>query len=144
MLQTVSWVPMIAVAGTLVDAALSESALSPSHNLVHPRPVPWSQIIANVQRLINVTLHRQVPIVPFSQWFSQLDAVAHKSDFNVQNNPGVKLLEFFKGLNSVYSLGSLATDKMQAASETLRNAPSLEQADSDAWVRYWHESGLLT
>ncbi|KAL1679182.1 hypothetical protein EV122DRAFT_210432 [Schizophyllum commune] len=141
--QTVSWVPMDAVAGTLVDAALSESALSPSHNLVHPRPVPWSQVIANVQRSIDVTLHRQVPIVPFSQWLKQLNAVAHKSDVDVQNIPGVKLLEFFKGLNSAYALGSFATDKMQAASKTLRNASWLDQADADAWVRYWHESGLL-
>ena len=85
LMQTVSWVPMDAVAGTLVDAALSESALSPSHNLVHPRPVPWSQVIANVQRSIETTLQRKVPIVPFSHWLEQLDAVAHKSNVDVQN-----------------------------------------------------------
>ena len=85
LMQTVSWIPMDAVAGTLVDAALSESALSPSHNLVHPRPVPWSQVIANVQRSIEITLQRKFPIVPFSQWFEQLDAIAHKSDVDVQN-----------------------------------------------------------
>uniref|UniRef100_D8QLB7 Polyketide synthase-like phosphopantetheine-binding domain-containing protein n=1 Tax=Schizophyllum commune (strain H4-8 / FGSC 9210) TaxID=578458 RepID=D8QLB7_SCHCM len=83
--QTVSWVPMDSVAGILIDVALSENALLPSHNLVHPRPLPWSLVIDNVRQSVEATLNCHVPILPFSRWFEKLETVAHKSDVDVQN-----------------------------------------------------------
>ncbi|KAI4521215.1 acetyl-CoA synthetase-like protein [Schizophyllum commune Loenen D] len=141
--QEVTWLPMDAVAGTLLDAAFSRSALAPSHNIVHPRPIQWSQMIKNVQHSLKTVLQRDVPVVPFKDWFAKLETVASRHDVSAQDVPGVKLLQFFRGMSAGYGLGSFATGKMEAVSETLRNAEPLAQRDADAWVQYWKQSGLL-
>ncbi|KAL1718564.1 hypothetical protein EV715DRAFT_291172 [Schizophyllum commune] len=141
--QDVTWLPMDAVAGTLLDAAFSESILSPSHNIVHPRPIQWSQMIKNVQHSLKTLLQRDVPFVPFKDWFATLEAAASRPDVSTQDVPGVKLLEFFRGMSAGHGLGSFSTSKMEAVSETLRSAEPLAQSDADAWVKYWQESGLL-
>ncbi|KAL1690000.1 hypothetical protein GGG16DRAFT_103376 [Schizophyllum commune] len=141
--QDVTWLPMGAVAGTLLDATFSQSILSPSRNIVHPRPIPWSQMIAKVQHSLKTVLQRDTPIVPFKEWFAKLEAAARRPDVSAQDVPGVKLLEFFRGVSAGQGLGSFATGKMEAVSETLRNAEPLAQGLADAWVKYWKESGLL-
>ena len=152
---------MDAVAGTLLDAAFSPRSLAPSHNIVHPRPVPWTSVIKNVQTSIKKVLKGDLPIVPFKDWFAKLEELANKPDVSAQDvvsrlsptlystvsdvfrQPGVKLLEFYRGVSSGHGLGSFATGKMEEVSETLREVKPLGQHDSDAWVQYWRESGLL-
>ncbi|KAL1718570.1 hypothetical protein EV715DRAFT_291179 [Schizophyllum commune] len=141
--QEVTWISMDAVAGTLLDAAFSPRSLAPSHNIVHPRPVPWTSVIKNVQTSIKKVLNRDLPIVPFKDWFAKLEELANKPDVSAKDVPGVKLLEFYRGMSSGHGLGSFATGKMEEVSETLRSVKPLGQQDSDAWVQYWRESGLL-
>ncbi|KAL1743867.1 hypothetical protein HDZ31DRAFT_39949 [Schizophyllum fasciatum] len=141
--QEVTWVPMDAVAGTLVDTALSPDLLAPSYNVVHPRPVSWSSVIGAVQRALAYAIQRDVPIVPFSEWISKLEAAASQSGVNAEDIPGVKLLEFFRGFSAGSGLGIFATSKIQAASKTLHDVTALDQTDTDAWVAYWHETELL-
>ncbi|KAI5827846.1 acetyl-CoA synthetase-like protein [Schizophyllum commune Tattone D] len=141
--EGVTWLPMDAVAGTLLDAAFSQSTLLPSHNIVHPRPIQWSQMIKNVQHSLKTVLQRDVSVVPFQDWFAKLEATASQPDVSAQDVPGVKLLEFFRGMSAGHGLGSFTSGKMEAVSETLRNAEPLAQRDADAWVQYWKQSGLL-
>ncbi|KAI5884843.1 acetyl-CoA synthetase-like protein [Schizophyllum commune H4-8] len=141
--QDVPWLSMDAVAGTLLDAAFSKTPLSPSHNAVHPRPVAWSQMIKHIQHSLKSFVQRDMPIVPFAEWLSKLEAASTRPDVDVQQVPGVKLLEFFRGMDSGYGHGEFATEKIQAVSETLRQVKSLDQQDVDGWVKYWRESGLL-
>ncbi|KAL1743880.1 hypothetical protein HDZ31DRAFT_64623 [Schizophyllum fasciatum] len=141
--QDVSWLPMDAVAGTLVDAVFSAGSLSPSHNVIHPRPIAWSEMMECVQRSLKSILQRDVPIVPFGEWFAKLEAASLQPDADIKEMPGVKLLEFFRGISGGFGLGAFSTDKMQEVSETLRNVKPLGQPDADAWVQYWRESGLL-
>ncbi|KAL1671541.1 hypothetical protein EV122DRAFT_295427 [Schizophyllum commune] len=141
--QDVPWLSMDAVAGTLLDAAFSKTPLSPSHNAVHPRPVAWSQMIKNIQQSLKSVVQRDVPIISFADWVSKLEAASTRPDVDVQEVPGVKLLEFFRGMDSAYGHGEFATDKMQTVSETLRHVKPLVQEDADAWVKYWRESALL-
>ncbi|KAI5884853.1 acetyl-CoA synthetase-like protein [Schizophyllum commune H4-8] len=141
--QDVTWLSMDAVAGTLLDAAFSQNALAPSHNVVHPRPIPWSQMIKHVQNSLKTILKRDVPVVPFGEWFVKLEALANQPDVSAQDVPGVKLLEFFRGISAGHGMGAFATNEMEAVSETLRRVEPLAQCDADAWVKYWKESGLL-
>ncbi|KAL1690001.1 hypothetical protein GGG16DRAFT_103377 [Schizophyllum commune] len=141
--QDVTWLSMDAVAGTVLDATFSQSALRPSHNVVHPRPVQWSQMIKHVQNSLKTVLQRDVPIVPFAEWFSKLEALANQPDLSAKDVPGVKLLEFFRGISAGHGMGAFSTNKMEAVSETLRSVEPLAQKDADAWVQYWTESGLL-
>ncbi|KAL1710425.1 hypothetical protein EV121DRAFT_192955 [Schizophyllum commune] len=141
--QEVNWVSSNSVAGTLIDAAFFEDGLAPSHNIVHPRPVNWARMIEDVQHSLKKQLGRDVPIIPFQEWLEKLEATAARTDVDVQEVPGVKLLDFFRGMSSGRGLGDFATDKMTAVSKTLRVLQSLGQKDADAWVRYWCEKQML-
>ena len=156
-----TWLSMDAVAGTVLDAAFSQNALAPSHNVVHPRPIAWSQMTAHVQQSLKKVLDRDLPIVTFGEWFSKLEALANQPDVSAKDvvsppslasptpasrfplQPGVKLLEFFRGISAGHGMGAFSTSKMEAVSETLRRVEPLAQRDADAWVQYWKESGLL-
>ncbi|KAL1679196.1 hypothetical protein EV122DRAFT_277408 [Schizophyllum commune] len=139
----VTWLSMDAVAGTVLDAAFSQHALAPSHNVVHPRPVPWSQMIKYIQQSAKTILQRDLSLVPFGEWFTKLEALANRPDVSAKDVPGVKLLEFFRGISAGHGMGAFSTNKMMEVSETLRKVEPLAQRDADAWVQYWKESGLL-
>ncbi|KAL1699760.1 hypothetical protein EV121DRAFT_295858 [Schizophyllum commune] len=141
--QDVTWLSMDAVAGTVLDATFSQSALRTSHNVVHPRPVQWSQMIKHVHNSLKTVLQRDVPILPFAEWFTRLEAAANQPDVSAKDVPGIKLLEFFRGISAGHGMGAFSTNKMEAVSETLRKVEPLAQRDADAWVQYWKESGLL-
>ena len=76
---------MDAVAGTVLDAAFSQSALAPSHNVVHPRPIAWSQMIKYIQHSFKTVLQRDVPILPFAEWFIKLEAAANQPDVSAED-----------------------------------------------------------
>ncbi|KAI5884857.1 NAD(P)-binding protein [Schizophyllum commune H4-8] len=80
--QEVSWLPSNAVAGTLIDAAFDENGLAPSHNIVHPHTIRWSEMIKDVQRSLKNQLDRDLPIVPFPEWFAKLEAAAADPSVN--------------------------------------------------------------
>ena len=82
--QEVNWIPSNSVAGTLIDAAFFEDGLAPSHNIVHPRPVKWARMIEDVQHSLKSQLGRDVPIIPFQEWFEKLEATAARADVDVQ------------------------------------------------------------
>ena len=76
---------MDAVAGTVLDAAFSQNALAASHNVVHPRPGSWSQMIKHVQQSIKNVLKRDLPVVPFGDWFAKLEALANQPDVSAKD-----------------------------------------------------------
>lgn len=104
-----------------------------------------------------MTHNQQLPIVPWSEWYNKLE-LCGPDDIN--RIPALKLLPFYRSLAAGDSalrtldkgeaanreaLGfvTLATDKMQVISSTLRELPSLEGGDSERWITYWQSKGLL-
>ncbi|KAL1743883.1 hypothetical protein HDZ31DRAFT_39972 [Schizophyllum fasciatum] len=141
--QEVAWVPSDAVAGTLLDAAFTDEVLPPSLNIVHPRPLPWSVIIRHVQDVLRSQTGRDLPLTPLGEWLDRLEAAAARTDVDVRDVPGIKLLEFFRRLSAGHGLGRYATDKMCALSGTLRSLRPLGRRDAEAWVEYWAEKGMF-
>ena len=71
-----SWLPMHAVARTLLDVALStETGTQPALNIVHPRPVAWDFIISAVNDALvkEGVVKGRLPVVEFSKWFELLE-----------------------------------------------------------------------
>ncbi|KAI4517458.1 NAD(P)-binding protein, partial [Schizophyllum commune Loenen D] len=141
--QTVPWLPIDTAARALVDIALSASPLYPSYNVVHPRPISWSQMMRYFQRSLALVLGKEVPLVSFEEWIARLETVACSMTVNAQRGaPGIALLPAFRDIGGALSQ-TFAMDKALAVSPTLRNAAPISQADVDGWVRYWMENGLF-
>ena len=74
--QLVEWAPADAVAQAFVDLVVSREPLPTVVNLVHPQAVPWSQALGD----INNQLSTPLPVIPFSEWISKLEAVSANAD----------------------------------------------------------------
>lgn len=63
---------MSAVASAVRDVVVSAEPLPPLLNVVHPYPVPWHAVMADLKAAIGSDL----PIVPYSEWLKSLEEVA--------------------------------------------------------------------
>ncbi|KAH8078746.1 hypothetical protein BXZ70DRAFT_658621 [Cristinia sonorae] len=142
---TVSWIPMDITALTLVDILLGSSSLPDVFNLVHPRPVPW----------------REIMFVPLREWVEKVEvAGARAAQKDVATYPAIKLLRFWKtllhaeathrqksSLNTlIYEAGYLPmmqTEKAERLSRTLRDAAQVGSREAQLWVAYWKRVGFV-
>ncbi|KIJ49844.1 hypothetical protein M422DRAFT_246210 [Sphaerobolus stellatus SS14] len=81
----VSFVPLHVAASAIIDLRNSSSIFA---HLVHPRPVTWKSVIANVAEILDV------PTIPFEEWLKRLEAVPRTPEA-LHNNPALHLLDFY-------------------------------------------------
>ncbi|KZT70000.1 acetyl-CoA synthetase-like protein [Daedalea quercina L-15889] len=148
--SAVSWVPMDAVARTVVDVLLGRAAPE-LINVVHPRPIKWADVSGAMQAELGVAL----PSIAFDAWVRRLEAVVENaSASDLERIPGVKLVEYFRALVSSedravedFEAGGLPLFETGGAcrvSKTLAGLPPLSGQDARAWVRYWKNIGFLS
>ncbi|EPQ53300.1 acetyl-CoA synthetase-like protein [Gloeophyllum trabeum ATCC 11539] len=155
----VSWLPMHSVAQSILDVAFTPEGgrISRTLHLVHPRPVPWTNVIAEGQTAES-TQQAVLPLVPFDKWVELVKKRSNNpSKEDLEKIPAIKLLEFFtyiasgdleaekKGLRE-YEMGNwarLATTEAVKACETMKNMPQIGKRDVDMWIDYWISKGLF-
>ncbi|KAL7278170.1 hypothetical protein ACG7TL_008143 [Trametes sanguinea] len=141
----VSWIPGYESAKAFVEM---RSSSEPFLHLVHPRQVPWHNLIAPIAEELGV------PLVPYPEWLSALEnSVSGKDGMAdvelMKANPALRLLNFFKGLKmgeedrEPLGIVYLSTEKATKASETLANLPLLNAESAKAWLAAWKKSGFI-
>ncbi|KAJ7604455.1 hypothetical protein FB45DRAFT_850695 [Roridomyces roridus] len=136
-----NWIPPEAVCSAIVDAVLSKDPAPLAVNLVHPKPVPWDEVMSN---LAGVGNQRQMPLVPLAQWTEQLRMrAAWASKEDLENIPGLKLLDFFDAAVSGVGNAQFATEKAEALSATMRLLVPLSGADAMKWMSYWEKMNFI-
>ncbi|EJT96916.1 acetyl-CoA synthetase-like protein [Dacryopinax primogenitus] len=157
-----SWLPTDKAAQSILDAMHSRvkdpvGAAEYLH-LVHPHPVS-SEVVMQ-----SIASHQSCELVPFSEWVRKLEQAA-EDHTAVHNNPAIKLLEFFRGVEAseasqiqhrdsgesgerykareAIGLADLETTKAEEKSQTLRELKPLGEADVQKWLHYWKNKGLL-
>ncbi|PIL37207.1 hypothetical protein GSI_00900 [Ganoderma sinense ZZ0214-1] len=131
----------------LAAGAFAEMRSSPESilHLVHPRPIPWHDLITPMAQELGV------PLAPYTTWLAALESsgsVEGSEGDATRENPALRLLDFFRSFalgNEKPPLGlwQLATSKAVNASETLANMPQIGEADVRRWVAAWRKSGFL-
>lgn len=170
----VSWLPMHSVAQSILDVAFTPEGgrISRTLHLVHPRPVPWTNVVREVRAALiergvakiaegqtaESTQQAVLPLVPFDKWVELVKKRSNNpSKEDLEKIPAIKLLEFFtsiasgdleaekKGLRE-YEMGNwarLATTEAVKACETMKNMPQIGKRDVDMWIDYWISKGLF-
>ncbi|KAF7347156.1 Acetyl-CoA synthetase-like protein [Mycena venus] len=134
----VAWLAPEAVSRAIVDAALSAEKPPFAINLVHPRPVPWNSLMSAMASTV------QLPLVPFADWVQQLQDHSSRATIeDIENIPGLKLLDFFKGVLSGSGNVEFATVKAQAMSESMKLLGPLNEDDAKKWMHYWREKKFI-
>ncbi|KAI0672433.1 acetyl-CoA synthetase-like protein [Trametes maxima] len=140
---TVSWIP-----GYESAKAFTEMRHSPQPflHLVHPRAVPWHDLIAPLATELGV------PLVPYATWLRELEKTASAGAAGevdrMKANPALRLLPFFKAFRATPDLEPggmvrLSTDKSTAVSDALANLPKLSAESARGWLAAWKRAGFL-
>ncbi|KAL7931542.1 NRPS-like enzyme [Trichoderma chlorosporum] len=139
--QNVDWVATEDVAGILIDVAgISKSIpLSDISGYLHvqnPTKVQWPEIVAVLRDFYGDRIRDEVSSL--SKWVSLLEASA-ADEGNIDKNPGVKLLDTYRGLGDAEQVGvsplSFAMTRTISKSET---AAALKPITAEL-VRKWCE-----
>ncbi|KAH8110852.1 acetyl-CoA synthetase-like protein [Phellopilus nigrolimitatus] len=152
----VSWLTAHDAGGAIVDMLHARDFML---HLVHPRPVPWSTIIASFASELGL------PRAPYAVWLAALEA-AHAELYSGSEpsakvlaeahatNPALRLRPFLHAAvthvarvkaENVEPLGitRLRCERAEAASATLRGAPEMGAANVKTWVENWRASGFI-
>lgn len=112
-------------------------------HLVHPTPVPCSNILGHVGAEL------QLPVVAYDKWMNLLDKSAktlapETEEGLYRKMPALKILPFFRGAltapeksGEAMALPILSTDKAVLKSLRLRDSAPLDAADVSRWLSYW-------
>ncbi|KII90242.1 hypothetical protein PLICRDRAFT_40443 [Plicaturopsis crispa FD-325 SS-3] len=154
-----TWTPMHAVSQGVLDIAFTQSTPPPAINLVHPSPVEWNFVMKTISQTLSEVLHiDSLPLSPFGQWFTKLEARAkNATEDDIKRIPAIKLLEFFRALSSTdkgirasgrtdveaAGMAPLAIEKLRATSPSMATLQPLGVDDVQSWIHYWASTGLF-
>lgn len=139
-LQCVTWIPIHTAASALVEMRKSNDLYL---HLVHPSPVPWTNIVTVVSEAL------MVPLVPYHQWLSSLEQWESNSASHREENPAIHLLDFYRshsGDAEAFGFPRLSTARALQAAPSLRptNLQPLGRDNVLSWIKYWKKKGFLS
>ncbi|KIK64025.1 hypothetical protein GYMLUDRAFT_241246 [Collybiopsis luxurians FD-317 M1] len=154
----ISWLPTDAVADAIIDVGLFKQNPPSAINLIHPRPVSWSNMIQVVRKAV-IQLKspdsEALPLVPIDTWVDALERMAESAAEGLEDElPAGKIIDFYRkmaeadkqieGRDDVEAVGltPLATDHIKSISPSIRDLPPICGSDAERWVAYWVQSGL--
>ncbi|ROW14073.1 hypothetical protein VPNG_04087 [Cytospora leucostoma] len=133
--QKVDWIPVDELAkatSELVDAVEKErnvSGKTPVYNVLNPKVTTWDTLLPAVQSIVSET-------IPIGEWLERLEKTKDSSTHILDQNPGVKLVDFYKGFLTAGGL-DFSTDELVRASPTAAKLGAIEQKDMKRWMQAW-------
>lgn len=149
------------MAGTFVDLMFASGQLPQLINVLHPRPVPWKHVVNPLCESLNVSL----PVIPLPEWVNQLERLSENAqahdidtivsfrpsvhfaqhdirDADMNNQPAIKLLSFFRTI-STQQQAAFDTRKAEEISQTMHDIKPLGHDHVSQWIHYWQKKGFL-
>lgn len=136
-MDTIPWVPVDLTARIIVELLLSNLSPTPStpffknYNLVNPHAANWSSLIPTITHSLSSPTSTIEP-VSFETWLEALRATAARTE-DVKKNPGIKLLEFYGGMEAGVEEAVLETRETEERSATMRGLKPV----GEEWMRIW-------
>ncbi|KAJ7604122.1 putative aminoadipate reductase [Roridomyces roridus] len=134
----VAWLPAEAVSGAIVDAALTTTTPPFAINLVHPRPIPWDLVMSSMADSV------KVPLKPFAEWVQDIrDRLPNATAEDLENIPGLKLLDFLAAAEAGRANTEFSTTKAQELSNSMKLLEPLNVNDARRWMGYWQGKNFI-
>ncbi len=133
------FVPVDRAAAMLVEIALTKSATAPRggrfYNMVNPHSVSFSSLLP----VLETGLKARPKVVPYKEWLAALEASAEDENLNLEANPAVKLLDFFRGLEDGEEMGDTPTRLKYSTQHTKADSPTMQRLEgvNEKWITSW-------
>ncbi|KAK1596905.1 thioester reductase domain-containing protein [Colletotrichum navitas] len=138
-MSTVDWTPIEGITNLLLEvsgvaAPVPLGAINGYFHGVNPHTVTWKELVEAVRSYYGDSIRE---VVSFAEWVRVLEKSAGSTD-DVDKNPGVKLLDFFKDLASSgsQSLG-YSMERTVKSSRTMREMQAVTPELMQNWCRQW-------
>lgn len=129
-------IELCGLSNSVKDDVKEESSPLRIYHVLNPQATSWEEILPAVTS----GLGPDVSVVDWSVWLKALEESEQKED--VDSNPGVKLLDFYRASDKAGSMGLnlpvLETEETRAASETLREMGPVRQEWMAEWMKQWN------
>lgn len=135
----IDWIPVDELARIMSDLVGASEQHKTSqgssdtvlYNLVNPQVTTWDELLQAVKSLTT-------EIIPIKEWLHRLEQTKDEGAHNLERNPGLKLIDFYKGLLSGSSKGlNFATDNLVRDSATAAALQSITRDDMARWIKGW-------
>ncbi|RBR26474.1 uncharacterized protein FIESC28_00768 [Fusarium coffeatum] len=139
--QEVAWTTTEDISGLTLDIAgittpKGADEISGYFHGVNPSVVDWSTLAPAVKDFYGDAMK----IVSLEEWVDRLEASAKEKDVDMDKNPGVKLLDTYRGLLEGKKKGQFLRFEMERtkkASPTIRDAGPITEELMVNWCRQW-------
>lgn len=130
---------MDVAASALLEMSGSEESVL---HIVHPKPVEWRFLVDSISSILSLE------VIPYAAWIAKMqehvrtrvDTLEGSSKEQLEEIPGLSLLDFFSGLGDE---PVLETMKAVQVSPSLNSAERLQASDVEKWIDYWKKCGLI-
>jgi len=131
--EAISWIPLHIAAQALIE--MRESSHQYLH-LVHPRPVPWSEIFQHISAALG-----NIPLVGPDVWIQKVEDLG--LDQSTQHV--LQLLKLYRGRGGDRESPLVDIEKAMLVSKTLASDKIhiLSKEDVNQWIRYWGSKKFL-
>lgn len=139
-LPVVAWVPVDAVARTIVDVSLDKKRGNGTFHVANPKPTPWTDMLPTLQRSLVTDDGRPLELIKMKEWLQRLKDCDHSPEVN----PATKLIAFFE--NNLSGRGircRLAVDKTRDVSPALSEVPAIDGKMFGVYLDYWKHLQFL-
>lgn len=138
-MNRIDWVPVNVLSNVILDLAdltnpsktSTEYPSTPFFHLVNPTSSTWSDIYP----VLTKNIGPECELVEWSEWVARLQASAERGEIN--ENRGIRLLEFYEGMEKGSLLATLETEKTVEKSQTLGKLGPVTQDWMKLWMRQW-------
>lgn len=153
----VSWIPMDAVANVVKDIVLSQEELPTLMNAVHPCPVPWRQVMDDINMCLR---DRPLSVVPYNRWLEDLERIADSAtQEDLERIPALKILDYFRAFgvdrrrlrcvpdDIELEAGGFSTydsRKLSTFCPSVKTLSPVSAQHARAWMSYWREARFIT
>ncbi|KAI1173253.1 hypothetical protein F4777DRAFT_589987 [Nemania sp. FL0916] len=143
-MERVDWTPVEGIAGLVLDVAgvsqkVAADDITGYYHGVNPASTTWAELALAVQEFYG---KERIPeLVSFSEWVDRLDK-SQTADIQVlDKNPGVKLLDSYRGMASTAAEGKgpvvFDMTHTQERSPSMRNAKPVTPELMKHWCQQW-------
>ncbi|KAG5788025.1 hypothetical protein H9Q69_012916 [Fusarium xylarioides] len=139
--QEITWTPIEDIAGLILDVAgitvqKSISEISGYLHGVNPATTSWSNIATAVKDFYG----DRMKLVNVGEWIERLEASAKEENVDFAKNPGVKLLDTYRGLFAVgeeVQPVKYGMERTKSHSPTMRDLGPITHELMKNWCRQW-------
>ncbi|KAI0114360.1 hypothetical protein GGR51DRAFT_504049 [Nemania sp. FL0031] len=139
-MDRVDWTAVESIAGLVLDAAgvaqkVPAGQISGYYHGVNPAATTWSELAPAVQEFYGK--ERITELVSFNEWIDRLDQSQTGDIQTLDKNPGVKLLDSYRGMAGTAAPVVFDMTHTKTRSPSMRNAKPVTQDLMKHWCQQW-------